>query len=134
MRFLASAFLLTSLCLHPITADGQSDTAVPTDFFTGITLDAAVTGPFLSYVPIHFSGTVSDPLVTEIQFAVLYNDHEVVDYCSTMNWYMVPVRDRKFKHTFFFSHEQTGDYLLQMKTIRDGPPYRSAGVFRPFIV
>lgn len=134
MRTLASAFLLTSLCLHPPDVEGQSNTAVPMDFFTGITLDAAVNGPFQSYVPIHFSGTVSDPLVTDVQFVVLFNDHEIVANCTTLNWYLVPVRDRKFRHTLFFSHEQTGDYLLQMRTKRGGSPYDPAGVFRHFVV
>ena len=134
MRLLSGAVLVLLLCSQPYLANGQSSTTIPTDFFTGIKLDAVVAGPFLSYAPIYFSGSVSDPLVTEVQFSILNNDNAIIDYCSSMNWYMVPVRDRKFRHTLFFSHEQAGEYLLHMKTIRGWPPYSSAGVFGPFTV
>lgn len=134
MRTLAGALLLISLGLQPLAANGQSNRTIPRDFFDGITLDASVSGPFLSYTPIHFSGTVSDPLVSEVQFLFLYNDHEVIDQCGSAEWHMVPVRDQEFKHTLFFSHEQTDDYVLQLNLKRWKPPYSSAGAFRPFIV
>ena len=134
MRLLSGAVLLLLLCFQPYLANGQSNTSIPSDFFTGIKLDAVVAGPFLSYVPIYFSGSVSNPLVTEVQFSILNNDNAIIDYCSIMNWYKVPVRDRKFRHTLFFSHGQAGDYLLQLKTKRTRPPLESAGVFRPFTI
>ena len=134
MRTLAVAFLLISLGLKPLAADGQANTTISRDFFAGISLDASVSGPFLSYTPIHFSGTVSDPLISEIQFAFLYNDSEEIDQCGSAYWYMVPVHDQGFKHTLFFSHEQADDYVLQLRLIRGKPPYSSAGAFRPFIV
>lgn len=134
MRTLAGAFLLISLCLQPLATDGQANTTIPRDFFAGVSLDASVSGPFLSYTPIHFSGSVSDPLISEIQFAFLYNESEEIAQCGPAHWYMVPVHDQGFKHTLFFSHEQADDYVLQLKLIRGKPPYSSAGAFRPFIV
>ncbi len=134
MRILASAFLLTSLCLQPLTSNGQSNSTIPRDFFSGITLDASVSGPFLSYMPIQISGTVSDPLISEIQFRFLYNDHEEINQCGAAYWYMVPVRDQEFKHTLFFNHEQADEYVLQLNLKRWKPPYSSAGAFRPFAV
>ena len=134
MRTLSGALLLISLGLQTLDANGQSNRTIPRDFFAGITLDASVSGPFLSYTPIHFSGTVSDPLVSEIQFRFLYNDNEEIDQCGGADWYMVPVRDREFKHTLFFSHEQADEYVLQLNLMRGKPPLSSAGAFRPFTV
>ena len=94
-----------------------------------MTLDAPVAGPFLSYKPIRISGAVSDPAVSEIRFVLLHKDY------STENRYVVPVRNGKFSHTFFFSHEQAGDYRLQVGTKREGQQdYDPAGTFGAFTI
>ena len=113
--------------LIPVPPRGRTDISIPTDFFRGITLDAPVAGPFVSYKPIRFSGAVSDPSISEIEFVLLFEDY------STRNRFVVPVRDGKFTHTFFFSHEQAGDYRLQVRTRRgaqqDSDPAGTFGAF-----
>lgn len=113
--------------LIPVPPRGRTDITIPANFFSGITLDAPVAGPLLSYRPIRFSGVVSDPSISEIQFVLLLEDF------STRNRYVVPVRDGKFSHTFFFSHEQAGDYRLQVRTRRvdqqDSEPVGTFGAF-----
>ncbi len=115
--------------LIPIPPGDLARISIPTDFFSNITLDAPIAGPFLSYRPIRISGAVSDPLVSEIQFVLLLEDY------STENRYVVPVRDGEFSHTFFFSHEQAGDYRLQVGTRReDQQDYARAGTFNSFTI
>ena len=113
--------------LIPIPPGDQSRIAIPADFFRDIALDAPVSGPFLSYKPILLSGAVTDPSISEIEFVLLLQDY------STENRYVVPVRNGKFTHTFFFSHEQTGDYRLQARTRRetqqDSDPAGTFGAF-----
>ena len=115
--------------LIPIPPRDRTRVSIPADFFSNMTLDAPVSGPFLSYKPIRISGTVSDPDVSEIRFVLLHKDY------STENRYVVPVRDGKFSHTFFFSHEQAGDYRLQVGTKREGlEAYDRAGTFGAFTI
>ena len=115
--------------LIPVPPGDRSGISIPTHFFTGITLDASVSGPFLSYKPIRFSGAVSDPSISEIEFVLLFKDY------STENRYVVPVRNGKFTHTFFFSHEQAGDYRLQVRTRREAQPDSDpAGTFGAFTI
>lgn len=115
--------------LVPIPPRDRSRISIPADFFTGITLDAPVAGPFLSYEPIRVSGAVSDPAVTEIEFVLLFADYR------TENRYVVPVRGGRFTHTFFFSHEQAGDYRLEVRTRRADPQDSApAGTFNAFTV
>ena len=115
--------------LIPIPPGDRARISIPADFFSNITLDSPVAGPFLSYKPIRISGAVSDPTVSEIQFVLLHKDY------STENRYVVPVRDGKFSHTFFFSHEQAGDYRLQVGTKRvDQQDYDPAGTFGAFTI
>ncbi len=128
MRSFASAFLLSVFCLHPLFANNQSNIHISTDYFTGITLDKPVSGPFYSYTPIHFSGTVSDPTVSLVRFEVYFNEAEDIVNCNTFNYYKVPVRDRRFSHTLFFSNEQADWYHLQLLTKLGKQPYSSAGV------
>ena len=130
MRSFSSAFLLSLFCLHPLSADSQSIIEISTDYFTGITLDRPVSGPFFSYMPIHFSGTVSDPSISRVMFQVYFNEAEDIEDCNTFNFYKVSVRDRKFRHTLFFSNEQADGYHLQLFTKRGRQPYTSAGVVR----
>ncbi len=116
-----------SVFLIPVPPRGRTDITIPADFFRGITLDAPVSGPFVSYKPIRFSGAVSDPSISEIEFVLLLEDF------STRNRFVVPVRDGKFTHTFFFSHEQAGDYRLQVRTRtqaqQDSDPAGTFGAF-----
>ena len=113
----------------PIPPDDQSRIAIPADFFKGITFDAPVAGPFLSYQPIPVSGAVSDTLISEIEFVLLLDDF------SRKNRYVVPVRDGKFSHTFFLSHEQAGHYRLQAGTRRQAQlDFEPAGAFGPFTI
>ena len=115
--------------LIPIPPGDQSRIAIPTDFFSDITLDAPVAGPFLSYKPIRFSGAVSDPSVSEIEFVLLHEDY------STENRYVVPVRNGKFTHTFFFSHEQKGNYRLQVRTRKAAQQdFDTVGTFSSFTI
>ena len=115
--------------LVPILPADRDRVSIPTDFFTGITLDAPVDGPFLSYKAIPISGAVSDTLVSELEMVLQLEDY------STENRYVVPVRDEKFSHTFFFSHEQAGDYRLVVKTKRtDREDSDTAGTFGAFTV
>lgn len=115
--------------LIPVPPRDQTRITIPTDFFRGITLDAPVAGPFLSYKPIRVSGAVSDSSISEIEFVLLLEDF------SSKNRYVVPVRDDKFSHTFFFSHEQTGDYRLQVRTSRVSQlESESAGTFGAFTI
>ena len=113
--------------LIPVPPRGRTEITIPANFFRDITLDAPVAGPFLSYKPIRFSGAVSDPLIAELEFVLLFADY------STENRYVVPVRGGKFAHTFFFSHEQAGDYRLQVRTRRvaqqDSDPAGTFGAF-----
>lgn len=134
MRSFSSAFLLSLFCLHPLSADSQSIIEISTDYFTGITLDRPVNGPFFSYKPIHFSGTVSDPSVSLVRFEVYFNEAEDINSCGTFNYYRVPVRDRRFSHTLFFSNEQADNYHLQLLTKRGRQPYFSAGVVRSILI
>lgn len=130
MRSYSSAFLLSLLCFHPLYADGRSNIEISTDHFTGITLDKPVSGPFFSYTPIHFSGTVSDPTISVVGFRVYFNEAEDIASCDIFNFYKVPVRERKFSHTLFFSNEQADGYHLELLTRRGRQPYSSAGVVR----
>ncbi len=115
--------------LIPIPPGDRTRISIPTDFFTNITLDTPVSGPFMSYKPIRISGAVSDPLVSEVRFSLLRTDYGVE------NAYRVPVRDGKFRHTFFFSHEQAGDYRLQAETRReDQQDFSPAGTFNAFTI
>lgn len=134
MRSFSSAFLLSLFCLHPLSADSQSIIDISTDYFTGITLDRPVSGPFFSYKPIQFSGTVSDPSVSLVRFEVYFNEAEDLNSCGTFNYYRVPVRDRRFSHTLFFSNEQADNYHLQLLTKRGRQPYLSAGVVRSILI
>lgn len=130
MRFLSNVFLLSLLCIHPLVADSRSNIEISTDYFTGITLDKPVSGPFFSYTPIHFSGTVSDPTISVVGFQVYFNEAEDIASCDIFNFYKVPVRERRFSHTFFFSNEQADGYHLELLTRRGRQPYFSAGVVR----
>ena len=134
MKLLSSAFIVFFFYFQPLRANAQENITIPTDFFSGIVLDSVITGPFLSYKPIRVSGTVSDPQVSLVQFEVLKNDAEEVALCPVVNWYYVTTIDGKFGFTFFFSHEQAGDHLLEIRTRREGWPLSSAGVFRPFVI
>ena len=134
MRFLPSAFLLSLFCFHPLFANNQSNIEISTDYFTGITLDKPVSGPFFSSTPIRFSGTVSDPSVSEVRFIVYFNQAEDIGSCDTFNYYSVLVHDRKFSYTLFFSNEQAGNYHLQLLTKRGRQPYTSAGVVRSILI
>ncbi len=120
---------LPGVVLVPILPADQDRISIPTDFFTGITLDAPIAGPHLSYTPIPISGAVSDTLIAELEFVLLLSDY------STENRYVVPVRDEKFTHTFFFSHEQAGDYRLEARTRRaERQDSETAGTFGAFTV
>lgn len=134
MRSFSSAFLLSLFCFHPLSADSRSNIEISTDHFTGITLDKPVSGPFFSYTPIHFSGTVSDPSISRIMFHVYFNEAEDIDDCSLFNFYMVPVRERRFSHTLFFSNEQADGYHLELLTRRGRQPYSSAGVVHSILI
>ena len=130
MRFFSSAFLLSLFCFHPLFADSRPNIEISTDYFTGITLDRPVSGPFFSYTPIHFSGTVSDPTISQLLFQVYFDEAEDIDSCERFNFYTVPVRDQRFSHTLFFSNEQVDIYHLQLSTRRGREPYSSAGIVR----
>lgn len=130
MRSFSSAFLLLLFCFHPLFANNQSNIEISTDYFTGITLDRPVSGPFFSYTPIHFSGTVSDPTISVVSFQVYFNEAEDIASCDIFNFYKIPVRERKFSHTLFFSNEQVDGYHLELLTRRGRQPYASAGVVR----
>lgn len=115
--------------LIPVPPRDQTRITIPTDFFEGITLDAPVAGPFLSYKPIHVSGAVSDTSVSEIEFVLQLEDFD------KRSRYVVPVRNEKFSHTFFFSHEQAGDYRLQARTRRRAQlDFDTSGTFGPFTI
>ncbi len=115
--------------LIPVPRRGRTDVTIPADFFTELTLDAPVAGPFVSYQPIRISGAVSNPSVTEIEFVLLLEDY------SVKNRYVVPVRGGRFTHTFFFSHEQAGEYRLEVRTRRtDRQDSATAGTFNAFTV
>ena len=130
----SSAFLLSFFCLHPLFANNQSNIDISTDYFTGITLDKPVSGPFFSYTPIHFSGTVSDPTISLVKIQVYFNEAEDIGSCNTFNSYKVPVRDRRFSHTLFFSNEQADGYHLQLFTKRGRQPFSSAGVVHSIVI
>ena len=115
--------------LIPIPPDDQTRIAIPADYFRGISLDAPVSGPFLSYKPIQVSGAVSDTLISEIEFMLLLEDS------GRRNRYVVPIRDEKFRQTFFFSHEQAGDYRLRVGTRRQAQlDFDPAGTFGVFTI
>ena len=132
VRFLSGTILLVLLCFRPLVAN--DNIVIPIDQFSGITLDEPVVGRFYTYTPIHVSGTVTDPWVSEIRFVLRYNEAENVDACGTFNSYTVLVQNGKFNHTFFFSNEQADDYLLLLWTKKGVARFSSSGVFRPFIV
>ena len=134
MRTPASALLLLLLCFQPFLAKGQDNVTIPTDYFSGITLDEAVVGPFFSYKAIHFSGTVFDPWVSQVIFTFKYNEDEDVNVCGSFKSYEVSVRNQEFSHTFFFSNEEADDYLLQLSTRTGTGQYAPAGVFRPITI
>ena len=133
MRTLASALLQLLFCFQPFLANGQTNTTIPADFFSGITLDTTVVVPFLAYKPIHISGSVSDSLVVEIGFHIS-EDCDDVGFCPGLYGYHVSVREKKFSHTFFFSNEQTGAYQFEIRTRREDELYSGSGVFRPFSI
>ncbi len=96
---------------------------------SGISLDAPVSGPFQSYKPIQVSGAVSDTSISEIEFTLLLEDF------GRRNRYVVPIRDEKFRQTFFFSHEQAGDYRLRVGTRRQAQQdFDPAGTFGVFTI
>ena len=110
--------------LIPISPADQSRVRIPIDFFEGFTFDAPVAGPFLSYKPIRVSGAVTDTTISEIEFVLQLKDF------SKRNRYAVTVRERRFTQTFFFSHEQAGDYRLQVRTrTADQQDFEPAGTF-----
>ena len=115
--------------LIPIPPVDPDQISIPRQFFSNITFDVTIEGPYISYKPIRFSGTVSDPTVQFLQFIFDINDDD-----KRMS-YRIPVRDQRFGHTFFFSHEQVGDYRLEILTYGEDPMIKTAnGVFRPFII
>ena len=134
MRFILGTFLLVLLCFQPLVANDQDIVVIPTDFYSGITLDEPIVGPFRTYNPIQISGTVHDSLVSLITFRIIHKDCDDPVRCSEKLSYDVSFRDGKFRHTLFFSSEQSGAYQFKIETRRGTGPYLSSGVFRPFIV
>ncbi len=115
--------------LIPIPRNYELRIVVPTDYFSGITLDAPLAGPFFTYQPIHFTGTVSDPSVSRIQFLLLHSDGDIE------MWLVSPVTNGRVSRTFFFSPEQIGEYQFQVRTGRAGQRgWSSAGLFSPFTI
>ncbi len=114
--------------LIPIPRNYELRIVVPTDYFSGITLDAPLAGPFFTYQPIHFTGTVSDPSVSRIQFLLLHSDGDIE------MWLVSPVTNGRVSRTFFFSPEQIGEYQFQVRTGQADEPWSSAGLFSPFTI
>ena len=86
-------------------------------------------GPFCPTNRFDFPAPYPTPLIAELEFVLLFADY------STENRYVIPVRGGKFAHTFFFSHEQAGDYRLQVRTRRVAQQNSDpAGTFGAFTI
>ena len=114
-----------------IQADAEGDfraqiIPVPRHFFFGTTLETPHAGPFPSYQPIHITGTVPDPSVFELWFKFIRGDSDrTLDSRG-------PVINGQFSHKLFFSHEQAGEYQIEIRLAPPDRPWFTVGTYYPF--
>ena len=98
---------------------------VPRHFLFGTTLETPHAGPFPPHQPIHITGTVPDRSVSEIWFKFIRGDRD-----RTLES-RGPVINGRFSHRLFFSHEQAGEYQIEIWLAPPDRPRFSVGTYYP---
>ena len=91
----------------PITIEGSGTLGIPVDFFQNVIFDVPLSSVLSTGKGIRISGTISDPLVTQLlaSFRPLGGTGEIADF-------FLDVTDGRFGRSIVFNPSQVEDYEL----------------------